>query len=245
MAARRRDVPAGLENWFIRLEDSGLLPERLDEFAGRSESMRKSHPGSSEDGGAVMVQGISPGWYPDPHNGDRVRWWDGHGWSAMNEPWIVSSTGREILRTMIEQENQLRNQRLGYLLTLNGLLFAALGFAWDAAHALSLVVVLALMGISVAAVGLAAMLLSDRAIRYLRLRGPTHRERLGEHGFTVDEKAELESIPVALTKQQIDEALDQVTIQWDIGRILQPWHSLPMVLGGAWLAILIVGLFVL
>jgi hypothetical protein len=163
----------------------------------------------------------------------------------MNEPWVVSSTGREILRAMIEHENQLRNQRLGYLLTLNGLLFAALGFAWSASHAKSLVVVLAVMGIAVAAIAFVSMLLSDLAIRYLRLRGPTDIERSRGHGFTVDPNVELETIPVALSKKQLDQALAADTYKWTAERILQPWHSLPMILGGAWLAILIIGLVVL
>jgi hypothetical protein len=65
------------------------------------------------------------------------------------------------------------------------------------------------------------------------------------HGFTVDANVELETIPVALSKDQLDEALASETSKWTTDRILQPWHSLPLILGGAWLAIFIVGLVVL
>jgi hypothetical protein len=127
----------------------------------------------------------------------------------------------------------------------NGLLFAALAFAWRAAQALSLVVVLSVMGTSIAAIGLVSMLLSDRAIRYLRMRGPTALERSKSHGFTMDEQVELESIPVALHKPQLDDAKSSERAgdrpRWSLGGVLQPWHSLPAILGGAWVAILIVG----
>jgi hypothetical protein len=161
----------------------------------------------------------------------------------MNEPLIVSAKGREILRNMVDQENQLRNQRLGYLLTLNGLLFAALGFAWKASHARSLVIIFSSMGILVAMVGLGSMVLSDRAIRYLRNRGPTTDQRKPGGWNAVDETDEIESIPVALSRAQIKDALagDRVA-WWDLDRIIQPWHSLPVILFGAWVAILIVGI---
>jgi hypothetical protein len=48
---------------------------------------------------------------------------------------------RAVIRSMIQHEDQLRAQRLGWLLTLNGFLFAALGFAWNSDAAEWLIVI--------------------------------------------------------------------------------------------------------
>ena len=171
-----------------------------------------------------------------------MRWCDGRGWATSKEPWIISKEGREVLRTMVEHENQLRNQRLGYLLALNGFLFAALAFAWRAPHALALVVVLAALGILIAGGAYSSMILSDGAIRYLRSRGPTEEERSLRHGFTVEPAMEPASIPVALSGTQLREGRKAAkSSQTTIQRISQPWHSLPVILGAAWLVILILG----
>jgi hypothetical protein len=42
-----------------------------------------------------------------------------------------TETDRAVLRSMVQHEDQLRNQRLGWLLALNGFLFAALAFSWE------------------------------------------------------------------------------------------------------------------
>jgi hypothetical protein len=39
----------------------------------------------------------------------------------------------ETFREMVRHENELMNHRVSWLLTLQGLLFTALGFAWDKA----------------------------------------------------------------------------------------------------------------
>ena len=81
---------------------------------------------------------------------------------------------RAIIRDMIRHENQLRTERLGWLLTLNGLLFAALGFAWDADESVRLVGVLAFLGVVVAVGALVAMNISDQAIAKLRCWACAH-----------------------------------------------------------------------
>lgn len=53
----------------------------------------------------------------------------------------------EITRAMIFNENQIINYRMSWLMTLQGLLFAALGFSWDKANAKGLVGILAGIGI--------------------------------------------------------------------------------------------------
>ena len=55
-----------------------------------------------------------------------------------------------ILRGMIQHEDNLRDQRLGWLFALNGFLFTGLGFAWADEDAGSLIVVLSMVGVVVA-----------------------------------------------------------------------------------------------
>jgi hypothetical protein len=145
---------------------------------------------------------------------------------------------------MIQHEDDLRNQRLGYLLTLNGLLFAGLAFAWKSSPH-SLVFVLAAMGILIAASALWSMVLSDRAIRYLRNRDPIARNNPRVPTYSVAADVELGSIPVAFSSQlPSPESADDPTQRKRVRRLwrwlVQPWHALPIILGGAWVAILII-----
>ena len=64
----------------------------------------------------------------------------------------------ETVRTMIRHENELFNHRLTWMATLQGLLFAALGFAWDKKDTRELLWVLS-------AVGLLTSLSSMRALK--------------------------------------------------------------------------------
>jgi hypothetical protein len=143
-------------------------------------------------------------------------------------PAVASEKGQEILRSMVQHEDELRDQRLGYLLTLNGLLFAALAFAWNVHHARSLVSVLALMGILIAISAFLSTTLSSRAIRHLRERqspAPDHQ------GADWTEADEIKSIPVAVSKDQLPQSL--------VFRAFQPWKALPFFMGLAWVAIFI------
>jgi hypothetical protein len=145
---------------------------------------------------------------------------------------------------MIQHEDDLRNQRLGYLLTLNGFLFAALGFAWNARQARSLVLVLSIMGILIAVSSFVSMILSDAAIRYLRCRAPI---RYHDLEMALKRWAELQSIPVAFSSKQIQTLVELNVLEdpdraqaprWNWERALQPWHAVPVILGLAWGAIL-------
>jgi hypothetical protein len=72
-----------------------------------------------------------------------------------------------IIRTMVQHEDGLREQRLGWLLTLNGLLFASLGFAWDEDGIEALGWVSAGLGIALGLVAVGSMLVSNCAISHL------------------------------------------------------------------------------
>ena len=154
---------------------------------------------------------------------------------------------------MVQHEDDLRNQRLGYLLTLNGLLFAGLAFSWRTPNARSLVAVLAVMGILIAASSFASMLLSDDAIRYLRSRVPIF-ANLGrdasppvpEEGASasVTQQEEVLTIPVAISRSliRVKKRAQPESRDWAgrtaVDRVLQPWRAFPVILGGAWIAIL-------
>jgi hypothetical protein len=55
----------------------------------------------------------------------------------------------EVIRSMIEHEGDLLNHRITWMVTLQGLLFAALGFAWDKKDAGGLILVFGLLGLVV------------------------------------------------------------------------------------------------
>ncbi len=138
---------------------------------------------------------------------------------------------------MIQHEDDLRNQRLGYLLTLNGLLFTALAFAWKAQAARPLVLLLAGMGIVTAASGYGSMKSSDVAIRALRDRAPVVRPKLPAEERRSEHLIELQSIPVAFASDDIRGFIKRRSARWTWGIIPPPAHALPVVFLLAWGAI--------
>lgn len=78
----------------------------------------------------------------------------------------VDETNR-IIRAMVQHEDGLREQRLGWLLTLNGFLFAALSFAWEEDGIEALGWVAAALGIASALSAVATMVVSRQAIKFL------------------------------------------------------------------------------
>ena len=74
----------------------------------------------------------------------------------------------EIIRVMIRHENELANHRASWLNAVQGLLFAALAFAWkDVPTYPRLVTLLALVGIAVAVLSLVALGMATYAITQL------------------------------------------------------------------------------
>jgi hypothetical protein len=145
---------------------------------------------------------------------------------------------RAVIRSMIDHEDQLRAQRLGRLFTLNGFLFAALGFAWGRFDAW-LVAIFAGVGMAAGVSAVGAIVISERAVKALAdmVEGGTspteisHNEDLGQPNGL---------LPV-LGSSRFDYPLRQ------FGRfvvLLYPSRLLPGTLIGAWLAIFIVRLVV-
>jgi len=69
----------------------------------------------------------------------------------------------QTIRSMIDSENALVNHRVGWLTTLQGLLFAALGVAWDKPTAASLVPIFCVLGIGTAVIVSLALIGATRA----------------------------------------------------------------------------------
>lgn len=80
----------------------------------------------------------------------------------------------QILREMIRHEDELRDDRLGYLLTLNGFLFAALAIVWngDDGAAMAFVVMLSIFGMVTGFSARAAQNISQTAVSNLREMAP-------------------------------------------------------------------------
>ncbi len=69
----------------------------------------------------------------------------------------------EVIRSMIEGENELINQRINWLMTIQGLLFASLGFVWDKPTAVQLIKVLGLLGVSISIIMLVSLIGATRS----------------------------------------------------------------------------------
>jgi hypothetical protein len=130
---------------------------------------------------------------------------------------------RAVLRSMIQHEDTLRAQRLGWLLALNGFLFAALGFAWSETDSTSLVLIVSAVGVVVAFSSAAGMYASELAIRRLRSRGDTTDE--------VQAGPPLVGLSSDELKKQGGVA---ASVPW-----LYPWRVVPWSLAAAWVAMMV------
>lgn len=120
-----------------------------------------------------------------------------------------------IAREMVKHENELTNQRMTWLLTLQGLLFAALSFAWE--KSLALVIVLAVVG-SVTAFSTSIVLASaqkahERLRQWWAAHKPADYDGPGIHGYWKEGGR----------------------VHW----FLLPWHCLPWLLMAAWVSVAI------
>jgi hypothetical protein len=73
----------------------------------------------------------------------------------------------QIIPSMIERENNLQNYRLTWLMTIQGLLFATLGFAWHKIGDVGLVIIVSALGVFVSASMWLVLRLSELAFQGL------------------------------------------------------------------------------
>jgi hypothetical protein len=74
----------------------------------------------------------------------------------------------EIIRSMIQFENQLINNRMNWMAAFQGLLFASLGFAWGKNDTKSLITIFCILGIAIALTSLAGLIGATTAMDQLR-----------------------------------------------------------------------------
>jgi hypothetical protein len=140
-----------------------------------------------------------------------------------------------IVRSMIQHEDTLRDQRLGWLFALNGFLFTGLGFAWADDDSGPLIVVLAIVGVLVAVSSAVALTNTQRAIDKL---DELATERAKDEAIVLPPVIALRSKELRETSGQTERAIDQSKrpiVTW-----LYPWKMLPWALAIAWLVIPVV-----
>jgi hypothetical protein len=144
---------------------------------------------------------------------------------------------QSVIRSMIQHEDTLRDQRLGWLFALNGFLFAALGFAWSDAESTSLVLVLSGVGAVVALSVQRSLTTSVLAIRRL--------SRIARDADSYDVSGSPPVIGMRSSEREGERKRARVErrqagTSWLA--VLDPWRFLPWCLAAAWLAIAVLRL---
>jgi hypothetical protein len=142
-----------------------------------------------------------------------------------------------VIRSMIQHEDTLRDQRLGWLFALNGFLFAALGFAWADAESTPLVLVLSAVGAVVALSVQRSLTTSVLAI-----------SKLSRLARDVDQRSDIALPPVIgmrsserdHERQQTKAERQESGTSWFA--LLDPWRFVPWCLAAAWFAIAVLRL---
>lgn len=145
---------------------------------------------------------------------------------------------RDIFRSLIRHEDELRSQRLGWMLTASGFLFAAIAFAWANANSLALVVVIAAVGISISISTLVGLHASTTAIRLLRDRAEAHEVALRNSG-----SADTTDAPVVgITPDELRTTgrLTNATV-FRLFEVLYPWRFIPVMLTLVWIVVALLG----
>lgn len=122
------------------------------------------------------------------------------------------------VRDMITKENELTNQHMLWMAAFNGLLFAALGFAWDKTGVKFLTIVFSFLGVSTSFLNGIALIFASNAQRRLLLWW---------HG----KKPENYNGPGVMGCEPLDEKRYSLYVT--------PWILLAFIFTAGWLAILI------
>ena len=123
------------------------------------------------------------------------------------------------MRELVRHENELINQRIGWLVQTEGLLFAALAFSWERASRLSYI--LAAVGIATAVSIGSVTYLYGPAVRnvnkFWEARVPEHRRR--------------NRLVIGLS-----------TPSGRLLKLLHPWRALPVIFVAVWIGVVVVRL---
>ncbi len=121
-----------------------------------------------------------------------------------------------VIRKLIMHENELVNQRIGWLLQSQGLLFAALSIAW-ADVPKSLILVLAVLGITVAL----------SLWTTLRMYNPAVKGRVNWLEERLPEGRSLDDLLIIGRRAEVR----------GLRKLFRPWHALPLIFTLGWIAV--------
>lgn len=130
----------------------------------------------------------------------------------------VKPSDGDTIREMIKAENEMINQRLGWLLAAEGLLFSALAFAWKQLTS-DLVLLIALLGISLSLAVFPVMFTAHKAICDMC---KWWKDSCGL-GYR--------TIPDVIGFRMKDGGCDIFR------RLMLPWFSMPLIFAAAWLCV--------
>jgi hypothetical protein len=123
----------------------------------------------------------------------------------------------DTVRQMIYHEGELLNHRVGWLVTLQGLLFAALGFAWKDAK--ELVYVISALGILISVSSFSVFILGHRATKTILNEWRDHK-------------------PINYNGPDVVGYRSGATFV----RFLRPWYFLPTIFFVAWVSVMAINL---
>jgi hypothetical protein len=122
------------------------------------------------------------------------------------------------VREMITREDELTNQRMLWMAAFNGLLFAALGFAWEKPGAKFLTIVFSVLGVSASFLNGLALIFASTAQRRLLF-------------WWHDRKPETYNGPGVMGCEPLDRKRYSLYVT--------PWIVLAFIFTAGWLAILL------
>jgi hypothetical protein len=142
---------------------------------------------------------------------------------------------RAVYRAMIQHENDLRNQRLGWLFALNGFLFTAVGIFWTTSKPEPFLRVIAVAGAVASLSCWVAILAGTRGIRVLNDRAESERRPgdLPVVGMRTVDLVEREDDQ----KEEDQDGDEKPTLRQRAVRVVYPWNLVPWALAIAWAVI--------
>jgi hypothetical protein len=140
----------------------------------------------------------------------------------------------EIIRSLLAHETEVINQRITWLVTIQGLLYTGLGFAWDKADARQLVTIFSILGTLVALSAHTALGFAFIAAQDLVQWWEDHKD-----GYTGPDVAG--GRPTPKSDRDIRWlGIRRLDTRWlDIRWLLSPWRSLPWIFVFGWVMVAI------
>ena len=133
---------------------------------------------------------------------------------------LNSTDSAKIIRSMLQHEDRLVNDRINWLTTVQGLLFASLGFAWDKKDTKVLIAVFSFIGVMVALSAWSSLIISNEARRDLVVWWDNNK-------------------PVSYTDPDV---IGTRAFDGTLTRLMRPWRALPFLFILGWIFVFFVNL---